>query len=85
MSKTRILEKVKNALAEKGYKQVVLAGGVAANSDIRKKIFSLQDEGFNVYAPQMKYCTDNASMVASCAFFFDKTFDNIDVEVFSRV
>ena len=80
-----LLKKVKNALAEKGYKQVVLAGGVAANSEIRKKIFSLQDEGFNVYAPQMKYCTDNASMVASCAFFFDKTFDNIDVEVFSRV
>ena len=79
-----LLKKVKNALAEKGYKQVVLAGGVAANSEIRKKIFSLQDEGFNVYAPQMKYCTDNASMVASAAFFFDKTFDDINVEVFSR-
>ena len=79
-----LLKKVKRALLEKGYSQVVLAGGVAANSEIRKKIFSLQNEGFDVFAPQMKYCTDNASMVASCAFFFDKTFDNIDVEVFSR-
>ena len=80
-----LYKKVLNALGKTGYKQAVLAGGVAANSEIRKKIFSLQDLGYKVYAPQMKYCTDNASMVASAAFFFDRTFDNIDVEVFSRV
>lgn len=80
-----LLKKVKRALEERGYKQVVLAGGVAANSEIRKKIFDLKEEGYKVFAPVMKYCTDNASMVASSAFFFDKTFDNIDVEVFSRV
>ncbi len=80
-----LYKKVKKALEETGYNQVVLAGGVAANSEIRKKIFSLSDSGYKVYAPQMKYCTDNASMVASAAFFFENTFDNIDVEVFSRV
>ena len=80
-----LYKKVKHALEETGYTQVVLAGGVAANSEIRKKIFSLKDIGYSVYAPQMKYCTDNASMVASAAFFFENTFDNIDVEVFSRV
>ena len=79
-----LFKKVKRALEEIGYKQVVLAGGVAANSEIRKKIFSLKDEGYSVYAPIMKYCTDNASMVASSAYFFNNTFDNIDVEVFSR-
>ena len=79
-----LLKKVKRALEERGYNQVVLAGGVAANSEIRKKIFDLKDEGYSVYAPIMKYCTDNASMVASSAFFFEKTFDDIDVEVFSR-
>ena len=79
-----LFKKVKNALEETGYKQVVLAGGVAANSEIRKKIFSLKNEGYEVYAPIMKYCTDNASMVASSAYFFNNTFDNIDVEVFSR-
>ncbi len=79
-----LLKKVKNALAETGYKQVVLAGGVAANSEIRKKIFDLKDEGYEVYAPVMKYCTDNASMVASSAYFFNNTFDDINVEVFSR-
>lgn len=80
-----LYKKVKRAAEERGYNQVVLAGGVAANSEIRKKIFSLQDLGYKVFAPQMKYCTDNASMVASAAFFFENTFDNVDVEVFSRV
>ena len=80
-----LYKKVKHALEKTGYKQIVLAGGVAANSEIRRKIFSLADLGYKVYAPQMKYCTDNASMVASAAFFFENTFDNIDVEVFSRV
>ena len=80
-----LYKKVKHALEVTGYEQVVLAGGVAANSEIRKKIFSLEDSGYKVFAPQMKYCTDNASMVASAAFFFENTFDNIDVEVFSRV
>lgn len=80
-----LLKKVKHALEETGYKQVVLAGGVAANSEIRRKIFNLKEEGYEVYAPIMKYCTDNASMVASSAYLFDNTFDDINVEVFSRV
>ncbi len=80
-----LLKKVKKALEETGYKQVVLAGGVAANSEIRRKIFNLKDEGYEVYAPVMKYCTDNASMVASSALLFDNTFDDVNVEVFSRV
>jgi len=79
-----LYKKVKHALEETGYKQVVLAGGVAANSEIRRKIFSLKDSGYDVYAPVMKYCTDNAAMVASSAYFFENTFDDIDVEVFSR-
>lgn len=80
-----LLKKVKAALEETGYKQMVLAGGVAANSEIRKKFFELEGEGYNVNAPAMKYCTDNAAMIASCAYFSTNTFDDINVEVFSRV
>lgn len=79
-----LIKKVKHALEVKGYKQVVIAGGVAANSEIRRKVFELEKEGYRVNAPIMKYCTDNASMVASSAYFFDNTFDNIDIEAFSR-
>ena len=80
-----LIKKVKHALEVKGYKQVVIAGGVAANSEIRRKIFELEKKGYRENAPIKKYCTDNASMVASSAYFFDNTFDDIDVEVFSRV
>lgn len=80
-----LLKKVKAALEETGYKQVVLAGGVAANSEIRRKFFELENQGYKVNAPAMKYCTDNAAMIASCAYFSTNTFDNINVEVFSRV
>lgn len=84
VSKT-LAKKLKKALIERGYNQVVIAGGVAANSEIRKKVFDLEKEGYKVFAPAMKYCTDNASMVASCAYFNTNTFDDIDIEVFSRV
>ena len=84
VSKT-LVKKLRKAVLERGYNQVVIAGGVAANSEIRKKVFDLEKEGFRVCAPTMKYCTDNASMVASCAYFNTNTFDDVDVEVFSRV
>ena len=80
-----LVKKVKKALEKSGYDQVVIAGGVAANSEIRKKMFDLSAEGYRVFAPPMKYCTDNAAMVASCAYFNTNTFDDINVEVFSRV
>lgn len=80
-----LLKKVKAALEETGYKQIVLAGGVAANSEIRRKFFELESQGYKVNAPAMKYCTDNAAMIASCAYFSTNTFDDVNVEVFSRV
>lgn len=81
---TTLAKKLKKALIERGYTQVVIAGGVAANSEIRKKIFEFEKDGYRVNAPIMRYCTDNASMVASCAYFNTNTFDDVDVEVFSR-
>lgn len=80
-----LVKKLRKAATQKGYEQIVIAGGVAANSEIRKKVFDLEKEGFRVNAPAMKYCTDNASMVASCAYFNTNTFDDVDIEVFSRV
>ncbi len=67
-----------------GIKQIVLGGGVAANSEIRKKFFALENEGYKIFAPAMKYCTDNASMIASSAYFLANTMDSLEIEVFSR-
>ncbi len=44
-----------------------------------------EKEGFKVFAPPMKYCTDNATMVASCAYFNKSSLNDINVEVFSRI
>ncbi len=79
-----LLKKTVKAAESIDAKQIVLAGGVAANSEIRKKFFELQDKGYKIYAPEMKYCTDNASMIASAAYFLANTYDNLDIEVFSR-
>ncbi|MBR1617156.1 tRNA (adenosine(37)-N6)-threonylcarbamoyltransferase complex transferase subunit TsaD [bacterium] len=66
-------------------KTITLAGGVAANSELRKRLFELQLEGYKTNAPQMKYCTDNAAMVAACAYFNPIKCDNpLELEVFSR-
>lgn len=80
-----LIKKVKKALDETGYTQAVIAGGVAANSEIRRKMFELEKNDIKVFAPEMKFCTDNAAMVASCAYFFTNSFDDINVEVFSRI
>ncbi len=80
-----LLKKTKKAADNINAKTIVLAGGVAANSEIRKKFFALREEGYKIYAPEMKYCTDNASMIASSAYFLAGTMDSLDVEVFSRM
>jgi N6-L-threonylcarbamoyladenine synthase len=79
-----LVKKLRRELEVSGYNQVVIAGGVAANSEIRRKIFALQDEGYAVFAPPMKYCTDNAAMVGACAYFDTNTYCDFGVEVFSR-
>jgi N6-L-threonylcarbamoyladenine synthase len=79
-----LVKKLRRALDEKGYKQVVIAGGVAANSELRRKVFALESEGYKVFAPPMKYCVDNAAMVGACAYFDTNTFNDMGVEVFSR-
>ncbi len=81
-----LVDKTRKALEEYNLKTFLISGGVAANTHIRESLKSMCDEiGVEMHMPPKKYCTDNAAMVASAAFLFDNTFDNIDVEVFSRV
>jgi len=82
---TTLLKKTLKAAKDSGINQITLAGGVAANSEIRKKFFSLENIGFKIHAPALKYCTDNAAMVASSAYFLSNVMEELDIEVFSRV
>jgi N6-L-threonylcarbamoyladenine synthase len=53
------------AARELGTSTIALTGGVAANSRLRARLAEAgADEGFRVVAPSLKYCTDNAAMIA---------------------
>ena len=62
----------KTIRAVKKYKvnNLILAGGVAANKGIREKLTKLSlENGINFSYPSMKYCTDNATMIATAGYF----------------
>jgi N6-L-threonylcarbamoyladenine synthase len=49
-------------------KQIVLAGGVAANSKLRSELFDQADRaGIKCFMPRIAYCMDNAAMIAAAA------------------
>lgn len=58
-----LLHKVTKAARDNNLKDIVLAGGVAANSRLREKIRALSEE-FNFYIPPLEYCSDNAAMIS---------------------
>jgi N6-L-threonylcarbamoyladenine synthase len=82
-----LLNKLKKTAKQYGIKEIALAGGVSANSGLRKAI---QDTGaelhWNVYLPKFEYCTDNAGMIAITAYykFLAKEFVDLTVESSAR-
>ena len=65
-----ITKKTNRAIKEYNVKNLVVAGGVAANSGLRK---SLENMCFNnnikFSVPDIKYCTDNAAMIGAAAYY----------------
>lgn len=65
-----ITSKVRKAVIDKNIKTVIVAGGVAANQGLRKAMEKLTEElHVNLLIPPMKYCTDNATMVAAAGYY----------------
>lgn len=62
-----LAEKTARAAQATGARQVLLAGGVASNSALRRAIAARSPVAVRV--PPPTYCTDNAVMIAGCAFF----------------
>jgi N6-L-threonylcarbamoyladenine synthase len=74
-----LIRKIKKAIKNTGIKQVAIAGGVAANSELRKRIADLGNEqGCQIFIPKFEYCTDNAAMIAITAHykFLSNQFEN---------
>ena len=63
------MENVKKAIEKTKIKTIALAGGVSANSYIRKEFLQLEKEGIKVYMPDLKVCTDNAAMIGSAGYY----------------
>ena len=77
-----LIENIKKAMQLTGIKTIVLAGGVSANSYIRKAFIDLEQiynrkekqenhiqKQVKIYMPDLKLCTDNAGMIASAGYY----------------
>jgi N6-L-threonylcarbamoyladenine synthase len=65
-----LMEKLELAAKEHNIKEIAIAGGVSANSGLRKAINETgQRLGWNTYIPRFQYCTDNAAMIGITAYY----------------
>ena len=65
-----LMEKLIEAQRYFQMSQICVAGGVAANSALRQALqHQSKEDGWQLFIPKMKHCTDNAAMVASAATF----------------
>ena len=65
-----IVNKTKKALINYNVKNLIIAGGVAASQGLREEIDKLTEElNLNTTIPNLKYCTDNAAMIAAAGYY----------------
>ncbi|NLP47312.1 MAG: tRNA (adenosine(37)-N6)-threonylcarbamoyltransferase complex transferase subunit TsaD [Clostridiales bacterium] len=65
-----LVDNTLRAARDFGFKKLVLAGGVSANSHLRRGFEAIsQAEGYELFMPQLPLCCDNAAMVGSQAFY----------------
>ena len=77
-----MLNKLKKAALQTGIKDVCIAGGVSANSGLRKAFIELGEKyQWNTFIPAFQYCTDNAGMIAITGYYKYLTGDFADLSV----
>ncbi len=77
-----LINKIKTASTQTGIKEIAIAGGVSANTGLRKSFeHTGKNEGWNTYIPAFEYCTDNAAMIGIAAQykFEDNDFSNLSL------
>ena len=83
-----LLNKLKKAAEMTGINSIALAGGVSANSGLRRALQQTCDEkGWNLHLPELEFCTDNAGMIAVYAYhkFLKRQFCSTDVIPLARM
>ena len=64
-------KKVEKAIKERNIQYFITAGGVAANKGIREKLSKIcEDANIEYSFPEIRYCTDNAAMIATAGYFY---------------
>jgi N6-L-threonylcarbamoyladenine synthase len=82
-----LLNKLKKAATETGITNICLAGGVSANSGLRKAFTAMgHKENWQTFIPAFEYCTDNAAMIAITGYykFLEKDFTSMDISPSAR-
>ena len=82
-----LMKQLKKAIQITGIHEVCIAGGVSANSGLRKGIEELGlKTKSNIYLPAFEYCTDNAAMIAMAAHYkyLAGSFENLSVSATAR-
>lgn len=84
---TILLHKLRKAAQETGIRDICLAGGVSANSGLRKAFEEMgKQQGWRTFIPAFQYCTDNAAMIAITGYYKYQAgqFAGLDIEASAR-
>ncbi|MFZ9387373.1 MAG: tRNA (adenosine(37)-N6)-threonylcarbamoyltransferase complex transferase subunit TsaD [Chitinophagaceae bacterium] len=84
---TILLNKLKKASIETGIREICLAGGVSANTGLRKAFEQMgRKYHWNTYIPAFQYCTDNAGMIAITGYYkyLESAFSDLSVSATAR-
>ena len=79
-----LTKKTMKAVKEYNVKQLLVAGGVSANSGVRERLKEMCDkENVELVVPKLSYCTDNAAMIGAAAYYMylDKRFTGLDLKI----
>ena len=83
-----LMDKIKNAVKKTGIKHIAIAGGVSANSEIRRRLqLTEKHNGWTTYIPKFQYTTDNAAMIAITGYlkYLKKNFSEISTKAEARL
>lgn len=84
---TILLNKLSKAAKDLGIKDLCIAGGVSANSGLRKAFKEMgEQKGWNTFIPDFQYCTDNAGMIAITGYYkyLENDFADLSVPSMAR-
>ena len=83
-----LMDKIKNTVKQTDIKHIAIAGGVSANSEIRKRLTTAQKHwGWTTYIPKFEYTTDNAAMIAIAGYlkYLNNDYSDISVTAQARL